>query len=74
VIPKPEIYLEPGRGLVGEAGILISEIVFDFQKIKTRLEALDLHGCRDFQRSDGDAGRVHQIPGPIPRKTAKPAM
>lgn len=34
----PEIYLEPGRGLVGEAGILVSEVVLISKKSKTDLK------------------------------------
>ncbi len=34
----PEIYLEPGRGLVGEAGILASEVVLIAKKSKTDLK------------------------------------
>lgn len=34
----PEIYLEPGRGLVGEAGVLVSEIVTIAKKSKTDLK------------------------------------
>lgn len=34
----PEIYLEPGRGLVGEAGVLISEIVLISKKSKPDLK------------------------------------
>jgi ornithine decarboxylase len=34
----PEIYLEPGRGLVGEAGVLISEVVSISKKSKTDLK------------------------------------
>jgi len=34
----PEIYLEPGRGLVGEAGVLISEVVLVARKAKTDLK------------------------------------
>ena len=33
----PEIYLEPGRGLVGEAGVLVSEIVLISKKSKPDL-------------------------------------
>jgi len=33
----PEIYLEPGRGLVGEAGVLVSEVVTIAKKTKTDL-------------------------------------
>lgn len=34
----PEVYLEPGRGLVGEAGVLVSEIVTISKKSKTDLK------------------------------------
>lgn len=34
----PEIYLEPGRGLVGEAGVLVSEVVMVSKKSKTDLK------------------------------------
>lgn len=34
----PKIYLEPGRGLVGEAGVLISEIISISKKSKTDLK------------------------------------
>ena len=34
----PEIYLEPGRGLVGDAGILVSEVVSISRKSKTDLK------------------------------------
>ena len=34
----PEIYLEPGRGLVGEAGVLVSEVVSIAKKSKTDLK------------------------------------
>ena len=34
----PEIYLEPGRGLVGEAGVLISEIVLISKKSRQDLK------------------------------------
>ncbi len=34
----PKIYLEPGRGLVGEAGVLVSEIVTIARKSKTDLK------------------------------------
>jgi ornithine decarboxylase len=34
----PQIYLEPGRGLVGEAGVLVSEIVTIARKSKTDLK------------------------------------
>ena len=34
----PEIYLEPGRGLVGEAGVLVSEVVLISKKSKTDLK------------------------------------
>ncbi|HQC71157.1 MAG TPA: type III PLP-dependent enzyme [Candidatus Competibacteraceae bacterium] len=34
----PDIYLEPGRGLVGEAGVLISEVVSIAKKSKTDLK------------------------------------
>ncbi len=34
----PQIYLEPGRGLVGEAGVLVSEIVTIAKKSKTDLK------------------------------------
>lgn len=34
----PEIYLEPGRGLTGEAGILVSEIVLISKKSRTDLK------------------------------------
>lgn len=34
----PEIYLEPGRGLVGEAGVLVSEIVLIAKKSKQDLK------------------------------------
>ena len=34
----PELYLEPGRGLVGEAGILVSEVVSVAKKSKTDLK------------------------------------
>ncbi len=35
---RPEIYLEPGRGLVGEAGVLVSEIVLISKKSKPDLK------------------------------------
>ena len=31
----PEIYLEPGRGLVGESGVLVSEVILIARKAKT---------------------------------------
>ena len=34
----PAIYLEPGRGLVGEAGVLVSEVVSIAKKSKTDLK------------------------------------
>ena len=34
----PAIYLEPGRGLVGEAGVLVSEVVLISKKAKTDLK------------------------------------
>lgn len=34
----PDIYLEPGRGLVGEAGVLVSEVVLISKKSKTDLK------------------------------------
>ncbi|MFO1422125.1 MAG: type III PLP-dependent enzyme [Candidatus Competibacteraceae bacterium] len=34
----PEIYLEPGRGLVGDAGVLASEVVLIAKKSKTDLK------------------------------------
>lgn len=34
----PEVYLEPGRGLVGEAGVLVSEVVLVSQKSRTDLK------------------------------------
>ncbi len=34
----PEIYLEPGRGLTGEAGILVSEVVLISRKSRTDLK------------------------------------
>lgn len=34
----PQIYLEPGRGLVGEAGVLVSEIVTIARKSRTDLK------------------------------------
>jgi len=34
----PELYLEPGRGLVGEAGILVSEVISVAKKSKTDLK------------------------------------
>ncbi|MDS4025890.1 MAG: type III PLP-dependent enzyme [Candidatus Contendobacter sp.] len=34
----PEIYLEPGRGLVGDAGVLASEVVLISKKSKTDLK------------------------------------
>jgi ornithine decarboxylase len=34
----PEIYLEPGRGLVGEAGILVSEVILIAKKSRTDLK------------------------------------
>lgn len=34
----PEIYLEPGRGLVGEAGVLVSEVILIAKKSKTDLK------------------------------------
>ncbi|CAK0745591.1 ornithine decarboxylase [Gammaproteobacteria bacterium] len=34
----PAIYLEPGRGLVGEAGVLVSEVVLIAKKSKTDLK------------------------------------
>ncbi|MFZ1643609.1 MAG: type III PLP-dependent enzyme [Candidatus Contendobacter sp.] len=34
----PEIYLEPGRGLVGDAGVLVSEVVLISKKSKTDLK------------------------------------
>ena len=34
----PEIYLEPGRGLVGDAGVLVSEVVSIARKSKTDLK------------------------------------
>lgn len=34
----PEIYLEPGRGLVGEAGVLVSEVVLISKKSRTDLK------------------------------------
>ncbi len=34
----PEIYLEPGRGLVGEAGVLVSEVISIAKKSKTDLK------------------------------------
>jgi ornithine decarboxylase len=34
----PEIYLEPGRGLVGEAGVLVSEIILISKKSKPDLK------------------------------------
>ncbi len=34
----PEIYLEPGRGLVGEAGVLVSEVGLVSKKSKTDLK------------------------------------
>ncbi len=34
----PEIYLEPGRGLVGESGVLVSEVVLISKKSKTDLK------------------------------------
>jgi len=33
----PEIYLEPGRGLVGDAGVLVSEVVLISKKSRTDL-------------------------------------
>lgn len=34
----PDIYLEPGRGLVGEAGILVSEVILIAKKSRTDLK------------------------------------
>ncbi|CAK0757620.1 ornithine decarboxylase [Gammaproteobacteria bacterium] len=36
--PVPEIYLEPGRGLVGDAGVLVSEVVLIAKKSRTDLK------------------------------------
>ena len=58
----PEIIIEPGRSLVGDAGVIQSEVVLISRKGRRRREALGLSRCRQVQRPRRDHGREHQIP------------
>jgi len=46
----PEIIIEPGRSLVGDAGVLVSEIILINRKSRTALERWIYQDCGRFNR------------------------
>jgi ornithine decarboxylase len=58
----PEIILEPGRSLVGESGVLVSEVVLISRKSRTDLKRWVYTDVGLFQGLIETMGRVHQVP------------
>ena len=60
----PETIIEPGRGMVGNAGVIEAEVVLVSKKSERRRGALGLSRHRQVRRSRRDDGRVDPLPDP----------
>ncbi len=58
----PEIILEPGRSLIANAGILVSEVVLVARKSRTAVERWVYADVGKVLRTDRNHGRVDQVP------------
>ena len=66
----PETIIEPGRGMVGNAGVIEAEVVLISKKSDERRGALGLSRHRQVRRPRRDDGRVDPLPDPHRRTTA----
>ena len=64
--PIPETIIEPGRGMVGNAGVIEAEVVLVSRKSDERRGALGLSRHRQVRRSRRDHGRVDPLSDPHP--------
>ena len=60
----PETIIEPGRGMVGNAGVIEAEVVLVSKKSERRRRALGLSRHRQVRRPRRDDGRVDPLPDP----------
>ena len=60
----PETIIEPGRGMVGNAGIIEAEVVLISRKSRGRSAPLGLSRHRQVQRPRRDDGRDDPLPDP----------
>ena len=65
----PETIIEPGRGMVGNAGIIEAEVVLISQQVRGRAASLGLSRHRQVQRPRRDDGRDDPLPHPHRRST-----
>ncbi len=64
----PETIIEPGRGMVGEAGIIKAEVVLISKKSADRSGALGLSRHRQVRRPRRDHGRGDPLSDPHPAR------
>ncbi len=72
----PETIIEPGRGMVGNAGVIEAEVVLVSKKSERRRRALGLSRHRQVRRPRRDDGRVDPLPDPYAarrRRARRPA-
>ena len=67
----PETIIEPGRGMVGNAGIIEAEVVLVSKKSDEGRRALGLSRHRQVRRSRRDHGRVDPLRRSARRTTAR---
>ena len=60
----PETIIEPGRGMVGDAGVIEAEVVLSRKKSDGGRRALGLSRHRQVRRPRRDDGRVDPLPDP----------
>ena len=60
----PETIIEPGRGMVGNAGVIEAEVVLVSQEERERGRALGLSRHRQVRRPGRDDGRGDPLPDP----------
>ena len=66
----PEMLVEPGRFIVGDAGVVSAEVVLVSRKAQGRSGALGLSRHRPLRRPGRDRGRGDQVPHRARRMTA----
>ena len=58
----PEMLIEPGRFIVGDAGVVSAEVVLVSRRDQGRSGALGVSRHRPLRRAGGDRGRGDQLP------------
>ena len=66
----PETIIEPGRGMVGNAGVIEAEVVLDVEEVGRGQGALGLSRHRQVQRTRRDDGRDDPLSDPHRTATA----